>query len=144
MRTVKLILFVFAFTMFSCNSSREIDGEIKKLNLAYNLIGTWDLEVTGFSDNSIPKSTQEYMLKEGSSISYEFIQDQRYIIHTPHLNTPKEGSFESVKNKNSVILYVGKEDPKIMDVVRMTSDTLWCETYLSQTGKMIYHLTRQQ
>lgn len=144
MKPVKLFLFVFAFAMFSCNSSREIDGEVKRLDLASILIGTWDLEVTGFSDESIPKSTQEYMLKEGSSISYEFLEDQRYIIYTPHLSAPKEGSFEIVKNKNTVILYVGKEDPKTMDVVRMTSDTLWCETYLSQTGKMIYHLTRQQ
>ncbi|MGB0425023.1 MAG: hypothetical protein ACPGED_11885 [Flavobacteriales bacterium] len=144
MKNVLVLFLFFAFAMSSCNSSKEIDCSLKKLELASNLIGKWNLQVTGFSDNSIPESTQEYMLREGSSISYEFIEDQRYIINTPHLQAPKEGSYEIVKNKNSVILFIGKEDPKIMDVVRMTSDTLWCETFLSQTGKMIYHLTRQQ
>ncbi|NQX92683.1 MAG: hypothetical protein HRT74_11270 [Flavobacteriales bacterium] len=134
-----LCAFFFAIAMWSCSNKEAV---IQEDSIQETLLGKWQLKVTGFTDETVPKDVQDYLMASSAGIKYEFKKDSTYLVISEALNQPKLGSYSFIDSTSNVVLEIPGQDPKIMEIVRSSGDTLFCESYLTATGKMIYYITR--
>ncbi len=119
-----------------------ISGCESPRNLHQSITGSWQMQIDSFSGSSIPPSIKAYTKTWGDSIQYIFQPDNSYTIISPRLPDGKRGTFMVSEERQEIVLRMAEEDPNIVEVKKTTPDTLYCESYITASGKMIFQLIR--
>lgn len=135
MKNWSALLMLCSFLFVACSGHKMLNQE---------LIGTWKLEIDSFSDddNTIPQGLKDYTTEFGNSITYVFQDDNSYTITSASIVNGKRGTYVVNNQNNEITLRMSEEDPNVIKVNEIIADTLYCESLITSSGKMIFKLKR--
>lgn len=133
MKNVYRLLLIFGILASGCESPKTLHQSIT---------GNWKMRIDSFSGESIPPNIKEYTKSWGDSIQYIFNPDNSYTIISPRLPDGKRGTFSASEERQEIVLRMAGEDPNIVEIKKATKDTIYCESFITAEGKMIFKLIR--
>ena len=135
MKNWSALLILSSLLFVNCSSHKMLNQQ---------LLGTWKLEIDSFSDdaNTIPQGLKDYTTEFGNSITYVFQDDNSYTITSATIVDGNRGTYVVNNKRNEITLRMAEEAPNVIKVNQIIADTLYCESLITSSGKMIFKLKR--